>query len=138
MADLQFTMTLDGRSGNKNAVVQSALILIPGAGEITMMIADTVDLSRRVEIMEGLRWLYRGLVERDLFTEFAFSHIITSCPLDDLSIPARKTQSDVSIVAPGDIAIGIDASLTDPSKGHGSIETAHQQLRAAASEDTSW
>lgn len=138
MADLQFTMTLDGRSGNKNAVVQSALILIPAAGTITMMIADTVDLKRRVEIMEGLRWLYRGIVERDLFTEFALSNIVTSCPLDDLSIPARKTQSDVSIVAAGDIAIGISLTLMDSSKGHGSIETAHQQLRAAASEDSSW
>jgi len=135
---VQFTMTLSGRSGDKTAVVKTAVLALPAADEITIMMGDDIDLKRRVEIFDGLRWLYRGLVERDLFTEFAGANTVSSVPLDDRSEAARKTASDLTVVAVDDIAIAISATLMDDSKGHGTIETAFHQLRSSAREDASW
>jgi len=131
---IQYTMTLSGRSGDKTAVVRTLALALPADDEITIMGGDNLDLYRQVEIFDGLRWLYRGLVERDLFTEFAGANTVSSVPLDDRSEAARKTASDLTVVAVDDIAIAISATLMDNTKGHGTIETAFQQLRDTARE----
>ena len=107
----------------------------PGTNQIRIYIGDNVDRSRRNEIREGLRWLFRGLVERDIFTSFAGAVVYSACPLNDLSIAARKTSSQLTDVTADDIGIAIGSFLMDNSKGHGPIETSFKRLREVFIDD---
>ncbi len=141
MADYQLTMTLNGGEANKRAVVESATVSPPADNQIQLIMKDTVDFTRRVEALEGWRWLWRGLRERGILTGgsgFEGSIVYTSCPIDSLTIPARKTQTSAAIMIDGDIAIAIAANLSIPHGATEMLEAAFTRLRESAKELSRW
>ncbi len=134
---IQFTMTLDGLSGNKNAVAVSAVISPPADDQIQIIITDTVDIYRRLEILNGWAWLYNGLRERQL-GDFISSIVYTSCPIDDLTTPARKTNNQAEIMVDGDIAIVAGVVATSPPGASVMLDAAFGQLRDFAKEYPLW
>ena len=135
---LRFTMTLAGKSSNKRSVVSAIGLAPPGADQIQVIISDTVDPLRRVEILNGWRWLYNGLRERSLDGGFVGSTLYSSCPIDDLTTPSRKTSTSAAIIEDGDIAIAVGDGLTVLSGATVWLEQAFTQLRDAAREAYVW
>lgn len=135
---LRFTMTLAGKSSNKRSVVSAVAITPPDPDQIQVIISDTVDPLRRVEILNGWRWLYNGLRERSLDGGFVGSTLYSSCPIDDLTTPSRKTSTSAAIIEDGDIAIAVGDGLTVLSGATVWLEQAFTQLRDAAREAYVW
>ena len=81
---------------------------------MVIQIADTVDIGRRLEILEGWRWLWNGLRDRDILAggNFAGILVFSSCPVNGLREEERKTTGDNTIVLDGDIAIALSPNLT--------------------------
>jgi len=139
----QFLMTLagDAQGSDKNAVVGSDTPIEVPTGAIGIMLHDNVDIYRKVEILEGWKWLWHGMLENNILdplSGFAPGVVYSSCPLDNLTSPARKTTGDdPSIFIAGDIAIGLG---NDASKLGGTVmmTSAFEQLRQYAGENGPW
>lgn len=135
---LEFTMTLAGNAGDKNAVSQDIIVAPPGVRQIQCRITDTVDVLRRVEIMNSWKWLYRGLAERGVLTQFAGNIVYTAVPLNNRTSPARKTSSTPDPSADGDVVISLGLELVTPVGSQVWLEQAFDQLFDYANEQALW
>lgn len=142
MADFQLTMTLNGGEADKTAVVAVSTIAPPIASQIQLIIKDTVDVSRRVEILEGWRFLWNGVRDNGILNGdkgFLGNDVYVSCPIDDLRGPGRKFSTDPAIMLDGDIALSLDASVSVGGAGAvNSLESAFKRLRESAGEFGTW
>ncbi len=138
MADYQLTMTLNGGAGDKRAVVASATIAPPIANQIQLVIKDTVDFTRRLEILNAWRYLMNGLRERQFDAGFIGNDVYSSMPIDAVGSPARKTSTSAAIMVDGDVAIVIDASLVQKTGSPLALSNAFTQLRESAKEISRW
>lgn len=136
----EFAVTIDAAGGHdKNAIVASATLTVPAANEVKLHIADGVDVHRRVEILEGWKWLYSGVRDRALLdVQFKDQPLATGVPVDDISIPARKTASDPALVAAdGDILLSLGLGVTNEGATR-KVESAVDSLRDFAKELQVW
>jgi hypothetical protein len=135
----QFLMTFKGNSFSKQDVATSAVLSAPAVNQIGIHIADAVDISRRNEITEGWRWLWNGVRDRALLDiQFRDLPLASGVPVNDISIPARKTASDPTlVVADGDILISMGSGVTDNGATE-KLESAFSQLRGVAKELPIW
>ena len=138
MADYQLTMTLNGGAGDKRAVVASATISPPIANQIQLVIKDTVDFTRRMEILNAWRYLWNGIRERQFDEGFIDNDLYSSMPIDAVGSPARKTSTSPTIMADGDVAIVVDAYLVQKGNNNVMMENAFTQLRESAKERSRW
>jgi hypothetical protein len=138
----QFTMTLDVTAtsvgSNKLAVVSSDTPAEVTANQISVIITDTVDVSRRVEIINGWKWLAAGMNERSILLQFKDIPVYSAVPVGNRSSVARKTSSTPIPIVNGDIAIGVGAAIATDQDWTVMIESAFTQLIDAANEDWEW
>ena len=86
-----------------------------GASEIGIYIGDNVPVSRALEIFNGWRWLYQGVLDRVLLSgQFRGAPLFTGSNINYLSEADRRTASDAATAAlgPDDVALAMGADVT--------------------------
>ena len=135
---LQFTMTLAGKSSDKQAVAVANVIAPPTGDQIQCIITDTVDPYRRVEIMNSWKYLARGLAERDILIEFAGNIVYTGVPLNDPTSPKRKTSSAAIDITDGFVVLVVAPDLVTSQGDTVWLNEAFRQLFDFANEQPDW
>ena len=136
----EITAVIDAAGGHsKPDFTTSNVLSNPASNEVKIHIADGVDIFRRVEILEGWRWLWNGIRDRALLdVQFKDARITSAVPVNDISIEARKTASDPTVIVdPGDIIISIGADVTNDGATQ-KLESVFQSLRNFAKELVIW
>lgn len=107
-------------------------------GHVAVYIGDTVPFYRSLEIVNGWRWLWNGLRDRNLLaaTDGVTGPLYTASDIDQLNENTRRTSwFDNTPVTGDDIAIGVH---NDVAQGIGAvtiIESAFELLRSAARDE---
>jgi hypothetical protein len=107
------------------------------ADQVAIYIGDSVPMYRQVEIIEGWRWLYQGVRERNLLDgpPWQGSPLYTGADISNMTANDRRTGADMTPFTATDVMIGMGANVT----ATGDKETLHAiftQLRQFASEAT--
>jgi hypothetical protein len=111
------------------------------ANQVALYVGDNVPLYRQVEMIEGWRWLYQGVAERNLLDEgtssaFPGAILYTGSTIDTLmSTTDRRTSSTFADFTEDDVFIGMGSAVT----ASGDLESLHAvftQLRQFALEAT--
>ena len=111
-------------------VVTTTPIEVPDDRVAVYALAN-VPLHRQLEIVDAWYWLWNGVRDRNLLdSQFAGSKVYSGAPIDDLTIPGRKTASVISFFTADDVVIGLGASVTGAFKGAVvPLESAFEKLR---------
>lgn len=107
----------------KYPIVATGTIDAVPAGNVSVY-ADFDELYREVEIINGWRWLFNGIRDRNLLERTrneapGIGAIYSACPIDSLVEPSRETDwggAGLVLIVPGTIAIsvGIDVAANVP------------------------
>jgi len=116
----QITITvMPNRQADKRSCVASQAVgaVLPAAPDnCVIYLGDDVAMHRKVEIHEGLRWLWNGIRDRDLLnpatSQPGFGPLYSAAPVNRLVEEFRLTSwTDVSGINSTMIAIGIGNNL---------------------------
>jgi hypothetical protein len=124
---------------------KQAMLYVPTGVEVTanqvaLYVGDSVPLYRQVEIIEGWRWLYQGVAERNLLDEgtgstFPGALLYSGADIDNMTENDRRTSSVFGDFTATDVFIGMGTAVT----ASGDLESLHAvftQLRQFALEAT--
>lgn len=139
MAAFQINMVLNGGQGDKTTITTVAAIVAPGANAIAVFLENTVDFTRRMEIINAWRKVWDGIRDQGQIANFAAADFFASIPLDKTTDPNRRFTAAILEVVDGEVGLSIDAALMDSSEGaQQMLESAFTQLRDAAKEIPRW
>jgi hypothetical protein len=109
--------------------------------QVAIYVGDNVPLYRQVEMIEGWRWLFQGVAERNLLDEgsgsaFPGSILYTGSTIDTLmSTTDRLTSSTFADFTEVDVFIGMGTAVTAAGDTE-SLHAVFTQLRQFAMEAT--
>ena len=106
MAAFTFLATY-GDNGDIEAVTPvSGEASIPSEG-VGVIIQAGVEPHRKVEIIGAVRWLMRGLKNRNIMWQFSGQPIYSGASINSLQARTRWTTSDTSPASGDDVIIGV-------------------------------
>lgn len=106
------------------------------ADSISLYIGDTVSPARQVEIVDGWKWLYQGVRDRNLLdAQFKGAVLYTASDINKMTTADRRTSSDLVTYTDNDVILAIGAGVTALGE-HVAIEEAFRILRHFALEET--
>ena len=110
----QFTLVmLPSRQGFKPNTVVTEPVALPAADEIVIARGDLVHPSRGVEIINGWKWLWHGVRERNLLdVQFLGATLVTSVSIESITSLDRRTSSDLVSTTDTDITLMIGSGIT--------------------------
>ena len=131
----QMLLTPNRELDLSSLVVTTTPIQVP-ANRVAVYALANVPMHRQLEIVDAWYWLWNGIRDRNLLDkQFAGSACYSGAPIDNLTIPGRKTASDVSFFGADDVVVGLGAGVTGSFKGAlVPLESAFEKLREIALE----
>ncbi len=117
MAAQQFTLDLTpGLSAIRKDVVISTPLVDPTANEVWVGIGDAVSTRRGNEIVNSIRKLMDGVMDRKLLDDTAFkgAELVTAVSIDEQTVSDRRTASSLvtAVVADADVVLAMGDSVT--------------------------
>jgi hypothetical protein len=114
-------------------VVSDTLIAVP-ADRIAVYAGDNVDLGRQNEIINGWKWLWTGVRDRNLLdVQFNGNVLYSGAAIDSLTEYNRRTASVVTSFTDDDIIIGLGNAVTGAAGGAiDQLKVAFDKLASAA------
>lgn len=131
---------LPDRQGWKPGTIETVPdpVAEPIADQIVIGYAVGVEPYRQLEIINGWKWLWAGVRDRNLLdVQFHGAALISGAPINSLVIANRKTSSNVLDFGEGDvfIALGVDVT-TDRVGATQLLDSGFRMLREFAKENS--
>jgi hypothetical protein len=108
------------------------------ANQVALYLGDTVPTYRQLEIIDGWRWLFQGIKERNLLDDGAFvgALLYTGSNINELmTAENRRTSSTFADFLTEDVFIGLGTAVTAAGDFE-SLYAIFEQLRQFALEET--
>lgn len=100
---------------DRSTLEQVPVGLEVGANEISLYIGDNVPTYRQNEILNGFKWLYDGIRERNLLDDgsaFNGAILYTGFAIGNQTIENRRTASAIAFFDADDVIVGMGANVT--------------------------
>ena len=121
------------RQADKLSVVISDTIVAVGAGQVAVYAGDAVEEHRFLEMLEGWRWLWNGLRDRNLLdiTDSVTGPLYAACQINSLNEENRRTSWLDLPTFTDDIGIGVGVAVAEELSATNMVENAFTMLRDA-------
>ena len=133
------TMQPNGQGFKPEITPSDAALAPPAADSMLVAYADGVEPHRTLEIINGWKWLWHGVRDRNLLDEqFVGSLLVTGAPVNSLVEANRKTSSDVGDFVAGDVLIAIGTGISTGAIGRSAnqmLDSGMRMLREFAREN---
>ena len=118
---LQIVATYDAEAGlDRDSIVISDTPAELTANQIGVYALADVSLRRQNEIINGWKWLFDGVRERNLIDDggaFAGAVLYTYASIDSLTVGNRRTSSALIDLNADDVGIGMGTGVTAGANG---------------------
>ena len=135
----QFTMVmLPDRQGSKITVSEQAIVALPAADEIILARGDLVHPARQLEIMNGWKWLWHGVRDRNLLdVQFLGAILVTSVSIESITEEDRRTSSNLDTTLDTDITLMMGSGVTGAGRAGATqiFDSAFRMIREFAREN---
>ena len=132
-------MQPNGQGFKPEVTPSDAALAPPNANSMLIAYADGVSPHRQLEIINGWKWLWEGIRERNLLdSQFVGSLLITGAPVNQLVTEFRKTSSIIGDFVAGDVLVSIGLGVSTGSIGRGAtqmLDSGFRMLREFAKEN---
>ena len=133
------TMLPNGQGFKPEITPSDAALAPPGPNSLLVAYADGVATHRTLEIINGWKWLWHGVRDRNLLdVQFVGSLLITGAPVNQLVENFRKTSSNIGDFIAGDILISFGSGISTGAIGRGAtqmLDSGMRMLREFAKEN---
>jgi len=133
-----YTLTmLPNMQGWKPEIVAADLVAPVGANNISVSYGDDVEPHRQVEIINGWKWLWHGVRDRNLLnSQFVGAILLTGAPINSLVEASRKTSSTGGDFDDNDLLLSIGTGIAVDSNGATQmLDSGFRMLREYAKEN---
>lgn len=106
-----YTMPITpARQGSKLLITQTVTPVEVDVNNIAIYTLSAVPDYRQLEIINAWRWLWNGVRDRNILTDFAAGPVYSAVSIDKIGETDRRTSTDLVSLNTDDVVIAIGAT----------------------------